>query len=136
MASIPASFLQNIDKLASPDHATGSRLRLENVVKTYFSDEQPVHALNGVSLTLERGDLAIVLGPTGSGKTTLLRAAAGLLPASAGSVTADGRPVDGRRYRAGSRFDTRSRLDGRRRAHLLPLAFAAPEVLQSMCLLG
>lgn len=53
-------------------------------------------ALDGVSLTLGRGDLAIVLGPTGSGKTTLLRAAAGLLPASEGSVTVDGRPVGGR----------------------------------------
>lgn len=52
-------------------------------------------ALAGASLSLEPGALAIVLGPTGSGKTTLLRAAAGLLPLSGGSVTADGVAIQG-----------------------------------------
>lgn len=51
-------------------------------------------ALTGVSMTLERGDLAVVLGPTGAGKTTLLRAAAGLLTVVAGSVTVDGVEAD------------------------------------------
>jgi len=53
-------------------------------------------ALHGVSLTLSRGDLVLVLGPTGAGKTTLLRAAAGLLPVSQGSVEVDGLPASGR----------------------------------------
>lgn len=52
-------------------------------------------ALDGVSLTLERGELVVVLGPTGAGKTTLLRAAAGLLTTTRGTVEADGSPVAG-----------------------------------------
>jgi len=47
-------------------------------------------ALEDVSLSVEPGGLTLVLGPTGSGKTTMLRAAAGLLPLTAGSVDIDG----------------------------------------------
>jgi energy-coupling factor transport system ATP-binding protein len=53
-------------------------------------------ALSGVSLTLEQGDLVLLVGSTGAGKTTLLRAAAGLLPVTQGSAEVDGRPASGR----------------------------------------
>lgn len=46
-----------------------------------------------VSVEVPRGDLLAVLGPSGGGKTTLLRVIAGLHPASAGRVVADGRSV-------------------------------------------
>jgi ABC-type lipoprotein export system ATPase subunit len=90
MASIPASFLQNIDKLASPDHATGSRLRLENVVKTYFSDEQPVHALNGVSLSVRNGEFVALVGRSGCGKSTLLNLAGAMDSPTSGTILLDG----------------------------------------------
>ncbi|WP_405796108.1 phosphonate ABC transporter ATP-binding protein [Streptomyces sp. NBC_01506] len=51
--------------------------------------ERPV--LHGVDVTVARGELLAVLGANGSGKSTLLRAAAGLVPVSAGAVTVDGR---------------------------------------------
>ena len=44
-------------------------------------------ALAGVDLTLEQGEVAVVVGPNGAGKTSLLRACAGLLPVSAGEAT-------------------------------------------------
>jgi len=90
MASSPASFLQNIDKLASPDHATGSRLRLENVVKTYFSDEQPVHALNGVSLSVRNGEFVALVGRSGCGKSTLLNLAGAMDSPTSGTILLDG----------------------------------------------
>lgn len=59
-------------------------------------------ALSDVSLTLEVGQLVVVLGSTGAGKTTLLRAAAGLLALSRGTVDVDGRPASGARARRGA----------------------------------
>ncbi|MET9558011.1 ATP-binding cassette domain-containing protein [Streptomyces sp. NPDC006645] len=54
--------------------------------------ERPV--LHGVDVTVAQGELLAVLGANGSGKSTLLRAAAGLVPLTAGTVTVDGRPGD------------------------------------------
>lgn len=71
-------------------------LRLSDIGYVYGGGTGFAHrALDGVSLDLEVGELVLVLGPTGSGKSTLLRVAAGLLPASDGSVVLNGRPVDG-----------------------------------------
>lgn len=71
-------------------------LILDSISAEYASGSAMAsRALDGVSLALEPGGLALVLGPTGSGKTTLLRAAAGLLPLVSGSVTADGAEIAG-----------------------------------------
>jgi energy-coupling factor transport system ATP-binding protein len=69
-------------------------LVLDSVGYTYaagtgFSDR----ALAGVSLSVEVGEMVLVLGATGSGKSTLLRCAAGLLEPSEGSATIDGGPL-------------------------------------------
>ena len=66
-------------------------LSLENIAYTYAAGTtlaQP--ALFGVSLAVEPGELALVLGATGSGKSTLMRLAAGLLEPSSGTATIDG----------------------------------------------
>jgi heme ABC exporter ATP-binding subunit CcmA len=44
-------------------------------------------ALAGVDLTLEQGEVVVVVGPNGAGKTSLLRACAGLLPVTSGEAT-------------------------------------------------
>jgi NitT/TauT family transport system ATP-binding protein len=62
------------------------------VSKTY---PRGVEALNGISLDFPEGRLTSLLGPSGCGKTTLLKIIAGLIPASAGEVIVDGRPVAG-----------------------------------------
>ncbi|MEO6847107.1 MAG: ABC transporter ATP-binding protein [Chthoniobacterales bacterium] len=45
---------------------------LEDVYKTYHVGEQAIHALNGISLTIERGEFASIIGPSGSGKSTMM----------------------------------------------------------------
>jgi len=49
--------------------------------------------LHGVDLEVPPGQLLAVVGPNGAGKSTLMRALTGLVPAAAGRVTVDGRPL-------------------------------------------
>ncbi len=49
-----------------------------------------LHVLKGVDLTVERGEVCVVLGPSGSGKSTLLRCVNELEQISAGRITVDG----------------------------------------------
>ncbi len=49
--------------------------------------------LSEVSLTLDTGDLLVLVGPNGAGKTTLIRAAVGLVPPTRGTLRLDGRDV-------------------------------------------
>lgn len=53
-------------------------VELRGVHKTYRDSQIPVKALNGVNLTVERGEMVAIMGPSGSGKTTLMNIA-GLL---------------------------------------------------------
>ncbi len=62
----------------------------EGIEKVYKQGEVAVHALRGVSLSVEKGGFVALAGPSGSGKTTLLNIIGGLDTADAGRVTVDG----------------------------------------------
>lgn len=63
-----------------------------DVRRTYYLGE-PVHALDGVSLSLPAGSFTAVMGPSGSGKSTLMNLLGCLDTPDDGSVEIDGRPV-------------------------------------------
>ena len=69
-----------------------ARLELRGVEKTYPGG---IAAVRGVDLTVEDGELFVIVGPSGSGKSTLLRLVAGLESPDSGSLSLDGRPIDG-----------------------------------------
>ena len=65
-------------------------IEFKNVDKIYKMGEVEIKALNKTSFEIEKGELAIILGPSGAGKTTCLNILGGIDKASSGSVIVDG----------------------------------------------
>ena len=68
-------------------------LRVENLCKVYGTGENAVHALNGVSFSVEKGEFISIIGPSGSGKSTLLHILGGVDKPTSGKVFVDGNDV-------------------------------------------
>jgi oligopeptide/dipeptide ABC transporter ATP-binding protein len=68
-------------------------LALSGAAVEYRRGGQRVRALDGVDLTVARGEIVGLVGESGCGKSTLARAAVGLVPLAAGTVSFEGRPV-------------------------------------------
>lgn len=68
-------------------------IEFNNVVKTYGAGESQINALDGVNFTVERGELAVILGASGAGKTTALNILGGMDTATSGTVMVDGRNI-------------------------------------------
>src|SRR3954471_854412 len=69
---------------------TGEPLIVLDKVNKYFG---PWHVLRDVDLTVDRGEVVVVIGPSGSGKSTLCRAINRLEPIDTGTIHFDGRPL-------------------------------------------
>lgn len=76
--------------LAPPENVM---VRCENLVKIYKTTDVEVMALQGLDLTVERGELMGIVGSSGSGKSTLLNMLGGLDKPSAGSLFVDGKDL-------------------------------------------
>ena len=68
-------------------------LKVENITKTYGKGENEVHALDGVSLSINKGEFVAIIGPSGSGKSTLLHILGAVDRPTSGKVYMDGKDV-------------------------------------------
>jgi putative ABC transport system ATP-binding protein len=64
-----------------------------NLKKTYMLDSLPIHALRGIDLRVEKGDLISILGPSGCGKSTLLNMLGALDKPTEGKVIIEGTDI-------------------------------------------
>lgn len=76
--------------LAPPENVM---VQADNLVKIYKSSDVEVMALQGLDLTVERGELMGIVGASGSGKSTLLNMLGGLDRPSAGALFVDGKDM-------------------------------------------
>lgn len=72
-------------------------LELKDVKKSYGSDTSLVKVLNGISTSVEQGELCVIQGTSGSGKSTLLNCIGGLETMDSGSIKVGGLELFGRK---------------------------------------
>jgi putative ABC transport system ATP-binding protein len=69
---------------------TGALIVAQGVQKTFRTGKVEVHALRGVDLTIQNGEMVAIMGPSGCGKTTLLNCLSGLDYFDEGTILIDG----------------------------------------------
>ena len=68
-----------------------AKIEIKNLYKDYINNDGTVlHAVKNASLTVNDGEVVVIIGPSGSGKSTLLRTVNGIEKAQSGSITIDG----------------------------------------------
>ncbi|WP_243093538.1 ABC transporter ATP-binding protein [Pseudoflavonifractor sp. AF19-9AC] len=70
-------------------------IALEHVVKRYKMGEVTITAVNDITFTIEKGEFAVIVGPSGAGKTTVLNILGGMDACDEGTITVDGQLVSG-----------------------------------------
>ncbi len=70
-----------------------SFVTLEQVTKIYGKGEVQIKAVDGIDLSIEKGEFAIIVGQSGAGKTTVLNILGGMDQATSGHVWVDGQDV-------------------------------------------
>ena len=89
---LPVALAEPLSQLRSgvPSLSASIAVEAHDLVKTYDGDTVQVRALQGVSLSVPRGDMVAIMGPSGCGKTTLLNCLSGLDTIDAGEVLIEG----------------------------------------------
>jgi putative ABC transport system ATP-binding protein len=97
-------------------------LVVRNLTRVFGAGRSQVVAVDHAHLTVERGEIVLIMGPSGSGKTTLLTMIAGLLRPTEGTVEIAGREITGM---------SQSELTQVRR-HLVGFVFQTSNLLESL----
>ena len=82
------------EETAPASAGAGPIIQASDVVKTYDTGKVEVHALRGVSLTIQRGEMVAIMGPSGCGKTTLLNCLSGLDTIDSGLIMVGGADIN------------------------------------------
>ena len=69
-------------------------IKLNNVHKDYFMGDSIIRALDGVDVSIKKGDFIAIVGPSGSGKSTMMNMVGALDLASKGEIFLDGRDIE------------------------------------------
>ncbi len=82
-------------------------VELKNVTKTYLSGEKEFNALNNINLSINKGELVVILGPSGAGKSTLLNLIGGMDTPTKGEIIISGENIS--KYNENKLSDFRAR---------------------------
>lgn len=74
---------------------------ISNVTLSFKDQNKSVRVLDKVSMSIEKGKIAVLIGPSGIGKTTLLKTIAGILKDYKGQVLIEGQQVNPQKHRIG-----------------------------------
>ena len=74
-------------------------LEIKQIKKAFGQGESRVEVLRGIDLSLNKGEMCVLLGPSGSGKSTLLNIIGGIDSADTGEIVIDGEPMSHMRER-------------------------------------
>ncbi|MGN1142812.1 MAG: ABC transporter ATP-binding protein [Oliverpabstia sp.] len=72
---------------------------MQDVTKIYHMGEVEIHAADGITFSIEKGEFAVVVGPSGAGKTTVLNILGGMDTCDGGKVVVDGEDISGYKNR-------------------------------------
>ena len=75
-------------------------LRVQSLVKSYGQDSARVEVLRDITLSIDKGELCVLLGPSGSGKSTFLNIVGGLETCDDGSIVINGQDITAMKDRA------------------------------------
>lgn len=68
-------------------------VQFEGVSKYYTMGEQKISAVDGIDFFIEKGEFAVIVGPSGAGKTTVLNILGGMDACDKGTITLDGNEI-------------------------------------------